>query len=639
MQIPRLGDSLSPDHLAFLEAFSKSCRRSIVEMTKNSQSGHPGGSLSSIDYLSVLYAFLLGQTGEKIVVSNGHISPAVYSVLGEMGYIPREEAIATFRKIGSIYEGHVTRHVKGVWYGTGPLGVGVSAATGFALAEQLRGSDAFTYALIGDGEAQEGQVYEMMHFARKYAMEKLIVFVDYNKVQLSDSLEEIMPLDLQRTFEAAGWRVVSFDAHDFSAIWNALSEAHHGTGQPVLLLGNSIMGKGVELMEPQGRAHKATWHGVAPKPDEADAAMIQLALTPEEQTQLETFRSQPRWTPEEPHFEASLTHLPVQTGTPRVYEAGKPVDCRSAYGNALVDLVKLNPTIVAATADLRESVKTAGVAEVDPKRHIECGIAEQQMVSMAGGLSLNGFIPFVSTFGAFMTSRAKDQARVNDINLTNVKMVATHCGLSVGEDGPTHQAIDDMGSMLGFFHTMVMEPVDANHTDRLIRYAASHYGNFYIRMGRHKFNVVTTEDGAVFYDENYVYTYGKCDLIREGSAITIAASGAMVSEALAARDALKKTHPDHSIEIIAVSSIKQFDDTLLNSIRKTKKVITLEDHNTHSGLGGQLARTLAYEGIQVDAFRMIGVEEYQLSGQWHELYHAAGIDAEAVQRACAEILG
>ena len=234
-----------------------------------------------------------------------------------------------------------------------------------------------------------------------------------------------------------------------------------------------------------------------------------------------------------------------------------------------------------------------------------------------------------------MSSRAKDQARVNDINRTNVKMVATHCGLSVGEDGPTHQAIDDMGSFLGFFNTQVMEPADANHCDRIIRYVAGHYGNVYVRMGRHKFNVLTRKDGTPFYGIDYVYEYGKCDVIREGADLTIAASGAMVTEALKVRDLLKESI---SIEVVAVSSIKQFDNTLITSIKKTGRVLTLEDHNPYSGLGSQLAHQLEQKGIAVEAFKSMGVTEYQLSGKWNELYEAAGLGVEAIVKTCRTML-
>lgn len=638
MDLPKPGQSLNPEHLDFLSALSKACRHSIIAMVSKAQSGHPGGSLSSIDYLSLLYAFVLSQTGEKIVISNGHISPAVYGILAELGYIPKEEVLQTFRRANSVYEGHVTRHARGVFYGTGPLGIGVSAAAGFALAEKLKKSSRKVFAVMGDGEAQEGQVYEMIHFASKYRLDNFILFVDYNEVQLSASLTEIMPIDLKAVFEAAKWHVIEVDGHDFQALWKALGEAYEITGKPIVLIGKTLMGKGVDFMEEDGKNLKATWHGSAPNAELAAKTLQQLESTEYEKKILGDFQQHIRFQPLEPVFLEPLSSLNVDTGTPLLYENTSLTDCRTAYGMALLDLAKLNPQVLALTADLRGSVMTKFLAEEYADRHIECGIAEQNMISVAGGLGLDGFIPFVSTFGAFMSSRAKDQARVNDINQTNVKMVATHCGLSVGEDGPTHQAIDDAGSFLGMFYTMVIEPADPNHTDRIIRYIASHYGNFYVRMGRHKFPVLVKEDGTPFYDTAYQYEYGKTDLIRSGNNLTIAAMGSMIQEALKARENFMKHNPHMSIEIVAVSSIKKFDQTLLDSIQKTKKILTLEDHNTFSGLGSQLARFLAKENLQVEQFIMLGVEHYQFSGKAEELYKAAGISSGCIEEKIKSML-
>lgn len=653
--LPQLNQPLTPDQLNFLHIFSKSCRRSILEMVTNAQSGHPGGSLSCIDYLALIYTFIIGQTGEKIAISNGHISPAVYSTLAEMGYIPKEDVVKNFRKIGSVYEGHITRHVPGIWYGTGPLGIGLSVASGFAwhartqvsalanqgFAKQNTSSQdkaAKVFCIIGDGECQEGEIYETMHFARQHKLDNLIAFVDYNKVQLTASLKEIMNVDLAKIFAASDWNVIEVDGHDYQKMWQALSTAYANKDRPTVIIGHTTMGQGVNFMEETGKAHKADWHGKAPKPDQILETIKALTLTPEEEAIIADFRkNQVKWQPTPAVYPPLLNQTKINPGTPITYTKDQLTDCRTAYGQALLDLAKNNPEIVALTADLKDSVMTKFVAATFPDRHIECGIAEQHMMSCSGGLSLDGLTPFCSTFGAFMSSRAKDQARVNDINYTNVKMVATHCGLSVGEDGPTHQAIDDMSSFLGMFSTMVIEPADPNQTDHIIRYAASHYGNFYIRMGRHKFPIITKPDGSPFYDENYKYEYGRCDMVAEGKDLTIAASGALITEALKARELLATSNPNFSIEIIAVSSIKQFDDTLLNSIRKTGKVLTLEDHNPISGLGSQLARTLAIKNIQPKLYKTLGVTAYQLSGKADELYHATGLDAEGINKTLLEI--
>lgn len=635
---PRLGEKLTPEQLNFLHTFSKACRKSILEMVTTAQSGHPGGSLSCIDYLATIYSFIIGQTGEKVVVSNGHISPAVYSTLAEMGYIPKEEAVKTFRKAGSVFEGHITRHVDGVWYGTGPLGVGVSVASAFAKGEKLKFSEEKVFALVGDGECQEGQVHEMIHFSKQHNLNNLILFVDYNKVQLTASLKDIQDVDIRKMFEAGDWEVIEIDGHNYEEIWEALNKAYASTTKPVVILGHTIMGKGVPFMEETGQKHLADWHGKAPKPEQIADDLNTLTLTSEEEKSLTEFRETIKWHPTHANNPEKLSKLEVNTGTPRLYDAETLTDCRTAYGQALLDLAKLNPKIIALTADLKASVMTKFVADELPAQYIECGIAEQHMVSATGALSLDNFIPFCSTFGAFMSSRAKDQARVNDINYTNVKMVATHCGLSVGEDGPTHQAIDDMGSFLGFFNTMVIEPADPNQTDHVIRYIASHFGNFYVRMGRHKFPNITKESGEIFYDEKYKYEYGKSDVIREGSQLTIAATGAMIHEAIEAIKALKETNPEVSIELVAVSSIKKFDETLINSIKKTGKVITIEDHNTISGLGHQLAAYLQKTNLHTEKYQMLGVENYQLSGTAPELYRMTGLDSAGIQAKCLEML-
>lgn len=635
MQLPKIGEPLTQEHVDFLKMFAKSCRHSIVEMVMNSQSGHPGGSCSVIDYLALLYCFITSQTGEDVVVSNGHVSPAVYTILGHMGYIPLEDVVRDFRKKGSIYEGHITRHVKGVTYGTGPLGIGVSVASGFAISEKLKDSNKRIFGLCGDGESEEGQVYEMMHFANKYKLDNYTLFMDYNEVQLTDSLEKVMPINPKAIWESADWNVIDVDGHDFSAMWDAIGESYK-SDKPTILIGKTVMGKGVTFMEPDGLAKKSTWHGIAPKPEVAQKELAgPLKLTDEEQATVEGFKEMVKWQPPAPeHIEPLSPMKDVKTGTLIIQPAGTKTDCRGAYGKALLDLAKLNPSIMASTADLGGSVKTNVMEKEFPERVLEVGIAEQHMVSMGGGLSLHGHIPFVSTFGAFMTSRAKDQARINDINRTNVKMVATHCGLSVGEDGPTHQAIDDMGSMLGFFNTFVLEPSDANHTDHIIRYIASHYGNFYVRMGRHKFEVILKEDGTPFYDENYKFEYGKADLLREGIDVTVVAGGSMVSIAVEVAGKLKG---DKSVEVIAVSSLKDIDlDTLILSLKKTGKLITVEDHNPYSGLASQVNSVVAQEGLSV-VINNLAVREYQLSGNSYELYDTADIGATDLENACKNI--
>lgn len=642
MKLPRLGTPLSSDDIALLGALAQSCRRSIIEMVAQAQSGHPGGSLSMIDILTVLYGFIASQTGDPVVVSNGHISPAVYAILAELGIIPKERVIATFRRPDDIYEGHVNRHVAGVPYSTGPLGIGGSVGASFALASHLRKKQETTYVLMGDGEQQEGQAYEMMNFAVKYRLSNLVVLIDDNGLQLSAAISAVMPMNLAGHYRAAGWEVMEIDGHDYADIWDALGRAkalqlntaNSNEARPVCILAKTIMGKGVSYMEEAARAGRSSWHGSPPNKELAAQALTELTVTDDQRARIAAFVGDPKI-----NFKKHITSPPfakhgsavrgIQTGTPRTYTPDVHTDCRSAYGAALVDLATLNPSVIAMTADLSGSVKTDGVQKAFPERHIECGISEQHMVSAAGGMSLHGLVPFCSTFGAFMTSRARDQARVNDINETNVKMVATHCGLSVGEDGPTHQAIDDISSFLGFFHTDIFEPADPNQCDRVIRAIVHAYGNAYVRMGRSKLPIITREDGTPFFGGDYVFKPGVADVIRTGSDITVLASGPMVATALEARTAVADCS---SVEVIAISSHKPFDHkTVLKSARKTGRVITIEDHNADTGMGAVTRMCLLDAGICVP-FAAMGVKAYQLSGTAQELYERAGLSTAHLVR-------
>lgn len=663
MNIPNLGEPLSDEHLSFLRVLSTACRRSIIQMTANAQSGHPGGSLSVIDYLSVLYAFIISQSNSPVVVSNGHVSPAVYAILGELGVIDKERAVALFRKPSDVFEGHVNRKVRGVHYSTGPLGIGGSVASAFALGNVLKQSSESVYLLMGDGEQQEGQAYEMMNFASKYALSNLVLFIDYNKIQLSSSLEEIMPINIAGHYRSAGWEVIEVDGHDYQAMWSALSRARAmqmissvdgasgEKGKPVCLLAHTIMGKGVSFMEEDSGAGKASWHGSATNKEQTEQALSELVIDEGGARMirdfLQSFESKTGSTPplrsrvgekisSYDFVEMGSEMKGFDMGTPKEYPVGPTLfDCRGAYGNALTDLAGLNMNVVAMTADLAGSVKTDGVKKAFPERHIECGISEQHMVSVAGGLSLRGFIPFCSTFGAFMTSRAKDQARVNDINETNVKMVATHCGLSVGEDGPTHQAIDDISSFLGFFHTWIFEPADANQCDRIIRRAASVYGNVYVRMGRSKLPVIAAEDGSAFFGSSYEFKIGKADVVRSGKDLTIVASGPMVTRALEVREMMKDTC---DIEVVAVSSLKPFDsETVAKSAKKTGTVLTIEDHEPQIGLGMLVTGALKDEEVNVPLITM-GVRAYQLSGTADELYEEAGLAPKDIAKAAEKLM-
>lgn len=601
--------------------FAQSCRASALQAVVNANSGHPGGSFSSMDFLTVLYLSRLIHTNEKIVVSNGHISPAVYAILCELNLESKQDFMQTFRQSGSKFEGHVNRFVNGCFYSTGPLGSGAAAACGMALAEKLKQSNQKVFAILGDGECQEGIIYEMGHFASKYNLDNFICIVDNNQVQLTDSLQKTMPIDLTNTFQAMGFEVLTADGHDYQDILKTYQKADSST-KPCVILMQTIMGQGSKTMQQDGQDHKATWHGKSPSKEQSEDDLQVLALNPTQTELLKDFlRNLDLKINSQVEFPSQL-----QIGSPRTYLSDQLLDCRTAYGNALQDLGELNPEILALTADLEGSVKTDLLHKSRPNQHIEVGIAEQLLVALSGGLSLNGFIPFASTFGVFMTSRARCQARLNDINHTNLKMVATHCGLSLGEDGPTHQALDDFASMQSLFNTTVIEPADPNQTDHVIRFIAKTPGNFYVRLGRHKYPVLCDESQNPIFNQNYIFDPLKPTMIRKGDRLTVLSLGSTSYETLQA----VKQYPNQIDFFVTPTLDSAKSKEVLASLQKTGNLLVVQDHSQDSGLATFLAPFLLQHQILLRNFKVLGVTQYQLSGKQADLYALNHLDSKGI---------
>jgi len=603
--------------------FAKSCRLSALKAVVNANSGHPGGSFSSLDFLSVLYLSRLIHTNEKIVISNGHISPAVYAILSELKLEDKQDFIGNFRQSGSKFEGHVNRFVNGCFYSTGPLGSGVAAALGMALAEKYFKTNKKVFAVLGDGECQEGIVYEMGHFASKYNLDNFVCLVDFNKVQLTDSLEITMPIDLEANFKAMGFNVLTCDGHDHQEILNTLKDSDQSS-KPTVILMQTIMGKGSKIMQSDGENYKATWHGKSPSAQAAQEDFDFLKLSEPQKIELENFINQ---------LEIKINSQvafpsKINLGENRVYTKDDLLDCRTAYGNALKDLGELNPEILALTADLSGSVKTNILQKSKPNQHFEVGIAEQFMVAAAGGLSLAGAIPFASTFGVFMTSRARGQARLNDINETNVKMVSTHCGLSLGEDGPTHQALDDFASMESLFNTTVIEPADPNQTDHVIRYIAKTKGNFYVRLGRHKYPVLCDENQNPVFANAYSFDPAKPTCIQKGDKLTVLTLGSTSFDAQQAC----LSYPQQVELFITPTLASAKSKEVLDSLKKTKNLLIIQDHNSKAGLATFLAPYLLENSIVLENFKSLGVEKYQLSGKQKDLYALNQIDQQGISK-------
>jgi transketolase len=630
-------EKLDEGSLKRLSELARLARGDILKMTTLAGSGHPGGSMSSIDFYLVLYSYAnvhpqspSDPNRDRIVVSHGHTSPGVYAALGRIGFFPIEAAIINFRKAGSPFEGHVEKGVPGVEWNTGNLGQGLSAGCGFALGSKILKKEFHVFVTMGCGEQQKGQISEARRFAIKYDLDNLTVIIDYNCRQISGVTQEIMPQNISKNFESDGWQVIEVNGHQFQEIYVALREATLSK-HPTAIIAHTTMGKGVSFME-----GKEEFHGRALHLDEYKKAIQELGL----EDDLERYRKIHEWETLSFAGRKYLVKAPsIEMGTPRNYGKDQKMDNRSAFGNALVDIAKANDRedsflpIVVFDCDLASSVKTAGFAKQFPNHFFQGGIQEHNTATIAGAISTVGLLSFFADFGVFGVDETYNQHRLNDINDTNLKLICTHNGLDVGEDGKTHQCIDYIGVMKNLFGYKIIVPADPNQTDRVIRYVSKTYGNFLIAMGRSPIPILLKEEGTPLFAGSYEFKYGQADLIRNGKDGAIITSGGMVDRAVQAWQKLKEKGVE--VQVIHISCLSDLDRGAILNAAKTGLVITYEDHHIQTGLGSLIANFLMEQGLGI-RFRKLGITKYGSSGKPDDLYRMQGLDVESLVQAVME---
>ncbi len=628
-----------------MQAAWQRCAGRIIVSTTLAGSGHPGGSLSTLHMLLTIYANARTNPKDpwdpdrdRIFISHGHTSPGTYAVLAEAGFFDEEEMLLGFRRGGSVYAGHVENTVPGVEWTSGNLGQGLSAGCGAALAAKLHGKSFKALVCMGDGEQQKGQISEARRFAMKYGLDNLVALIDWNKLQIGGEIEKIMPQHILAEWRASGWNIIEVkDGHEWHEVYEAIRAAYLGEVEhperPTAILAHTTMGKGVSFME-----NDEVFHGKAPSLDQAREALKEIGV-PDDLDRLIEKRARLTNPPEVHRIPTQRINLDV--GTPRTYGLDTKTDNRSAYGNALEDLGTLNSgvdgrtPVVGMTCDLEGSVKMGGFRKACPHYFFEGGIQEHNTATLAGRLSLEGFQVFFSTFGVFGVGETYNQERLNDINQTNLKLVCTHVGLDVGEDGPTHQNIDYIGLMANCYNFRVFVPADPNQTDRVIRHVAATWGNCFVGMGRSKMAMIATEDGAApLFGGGYKFVEGKADVVRRGDDAAIIAIGPMLHEAVKAHESLKKK--GLGVRVVNMCSVVPIDRAAIVEAAKTGVVVTAEDHNVRTGLGTLVGTVLAEEGVAC-AFRKCGVGYYGASGSPADLFRANGLDAVSLAAAVEEL--
>jgi transketolase len=582
-------------------------------------SGHPTSSMSAADLMAVLldrhfrYDFEHpdNPANDHLVFSKGHASPLVYSLFKAAGAIDDEELL-TFRKFGSRLEGHPTPVVPWVDVATGSLGQGLPIAVGIALAgKQLDRLPYRVWALCGDSEMAEGSMWEAFEHAAHSKLDNLTAIIDVNR--LGQRGETMHGWDLEsyvRRAEACDWHAIAIDGHDVAAIDAAYTEAARVEGRPTAIVARTLKGKGVHAVEDKGGMHGKALDD----PEEAVAELggernlrVQVAVPD----------------PAEPHaFQAGKLDLPR-------YEVGSEVATRKAYGEALTAVGAADGRVVALDGEVSNSTYSEIFQAAHPQRFFEMYIAEQQMVAAAVGLQVRGWKPFASTFAAFLT-RAYDFIRMAAVSRATIALSGSHAGVSIGEDGPSQMALEDLAMMRAVGGSTVLYPCDGNQTAKLVAAMAGLDGISYIRTTRAATPVV--------YGPDEEFPIGGSRVLRssEEDDVTLVGAGITVVEALAAADALAAE--GIAARVVDCYSVKPIDaEGLREAAAATGALVTVEDHWPEGGLGEAVLAAFAVLEEQ-PRVEVLGVAGMPTSGKPAELLAAAGIDREHIAEAARRLV-
>ena len=599
-----------------------------VKSTSEAGSGHPTSCCSAADLVAALFFAEMrfdpqdphNPVSDRFVLSKGHAAPILYAAWAEAGAFDRAELLK-LRRIDSDLEGHPTPRLPFVDVATGSLGQGICAAVGIALNARRIGSDYRTYVLIGDGESAEGSVWEAADVAATDGLDNLCGITDVNA--LGQSRPTMWQHDMDafaRRWRAFGWHAVVIDGHDLTQVLDAYEEARRTRGQPTMILARTIKGKGVSLAE-----GKDGWHGRAfKKGDELDRALAELEKQFVPAPSNVNLAQQIPKPPAPPRLEASPRPM-----APPSYKLGEQVATREAYGTAIAKLGEADSRVVALDADVKNSTFSDKFEKALPDRFYENFIAEQIMIGASMGLAARGAIPFPSTFACFL-SRAADFIRMAAISNVGIKMAGSHAGVSIGEDGPSQMALEDLAICRTQPNITVLYPCDAVSTERLVELAAYHPGPAYIRTSRPKTPVI--------YSTNEAFTVGGLKVLRESAndVATVIGAGVTVFEALEAHDRLKAS--GMSIRVIDLYSVAPVDRAgLVSAGRATDGcLITVEDHYAAGGIGDAVAEANADTGLTV---HRLAVREIPRSGKPDELLDRYGISAGQIVEAVRAMKG
>jgi transketolase len=585
-------------------------------------SGHPTSSMSAADLMAVLVARHLrydfeaadDPRNDHLIFSKGHASPLVYAIFKAVGAIDDAEML-TFRQLGSRLEGHPTPVLPWIDVATGSLGQGLPVGVGVALAgKRLDRLPYRIWVLCGDSEMAEGSIWEAFEHAAFAGLDNLTAIVDVNRLGQTGQTMHGWDLDSYgNRARANGWHAIEIDGHDVEAIDRAYTEASITRGRPTVIVARTKKGKGVAAVEDKEGAHgKAI--------DDAEAAIRELGG----ERHIRISVPRPEGDARPPRIETSPLELPR-------YEVGQQVPTRKAYGDALAALGRSRGDVVALDGEVSNSTHSEEFRKAVPERYFEMYIAEQQMVAAAVGLQVRGWVPFASTFAAFLT-RAFDFIRMAAVSRADIRLVGSHAGDSIGEDGPSQMGLEDIAALRAVHGSTVLYPCDANQTAQLVALMADRKGISFLRTTRGKTPVI--------YGPDERFEIGGSRVVRSSpeDRLTIVGAGITLHEALKAADLLAEEGV--AARVIDLYSVKPIDaDSLRRAAAETGgPIVVVEDHWPEGGLGDAVLDVFAASEERPPIIKL-AVREMPGSGTPDELLAAAGIDSAAIVEAARARLG
>ncbi|MFJ9761573.1 transketolase [Streptomyces sp. NPDC101149] len=613
--------------LGQVEELAAQLRVDSVRSSTSAGSGHPTSSMSAADLLAVLVGRHLrydwdhpeADGNDHLIFSKGHASPLLYSVYKAVGVVSDEELVTGYRRFGSRLEGHPTPVLPWVDVATGSLGQGLPDGVGVALAGKYLDKLPYrVWVLCGDSEMAEGSMWEALDKAAYYELSNLVVLVDVNRLGQRGPTELGWNLEAYaRRAEAFGARVLTIDGHDLAQIDQALATAVDGsTDRPTVILARTVKGRGYSEVE-----DREGWHGKPLPEDMAARAVAELGG----ERNLRVRGPLPQGNTVSPAAAAEPgPSLPV-------YTCGERVPTRKAYGDALLALGGLNPRVVALDGEVSNSTHADEFAKAYSGRYFEMFIAEQQMVAAAVGLSVRHYIPFASTFAAFLT-RAHDFIRMAAISQADLRLVGSHAGVEIGADGPSQMALEDLAMMRAVHGSTVLYPSDATSAVALTLAMADAHGISYLRATRGGY--------PVLYEPEESFPVGGSKVLRSSDAdqVTLVGAGVTVHQCLAAADQLAAD--GIQTRVIDLYSVKPVDGhTLVAAARATQgRLVVAEDHHPEGGLGSAVADALLAARVPQLRLSHLAVRKMPGSGTTAELLDAAGISARHIDAAAKELL-